>query len=201
MGEYMSDEENEEIEYKETTGEIREGVISLVSMLNKTKKATLYFGIKNNRKIMGQQMGPNTLRDVTRAISENVEPKIYPKVEQIKLNNRDCIIVESIGEDRPYFAYGRAYMRVGDEDRQISQKELKKLFIKTERESNKWEEQISEKSLDTINENTLKRFIEKGKKKGRIAFDYTNKLEVLRKLKLLDENDNLLNARIYFVWR
>jgi len=56
MSEYMPNEESEELEYKETTGETREGVISLVAMINKTKKATLYFGVKNNRKIMGQQM-------------------------------------------------------------------------------------------------------------------------------------------------
>ena len=193
MNEYMPNEENEELEYKETTGEIREGVSSLVAMLNKSKKGNLYFGVKNNRKIIGQQMGVNTVRDVTRAISENIEPKIYAKVNQIKLHNKDCIFVEVEGEDIPYFSYGKAYMRVGDEDRTLSQKEIKKLILQTEEKNNRWERKISEYTIDDIDEDILKKFIEKGNKKGRISFEYTNKQDILKKLELLN-NNNLINA-------
>ena len=201
MNEYMPNDENEELEYKETTGEIKEAVASLVAMLNKSKKCTLYFGVKNNKKIIGQQMGINTIRDVTRAISENIEPKIYAKVNQIKLNDKNCIMVEVEGEDVPYFAYGKAYMRVGDEDRALSQKELIKLALRTERANNRWENQISKNTLNDINENTLKKFVESALYVKRISFKYTNKKDVLRKLKLLDKNDNLLNARICFIWK
>ena len=40
--------ENETREFKKTTGEINEGVVSIVSILNKHKKGELYFGIKND---------------------------------------------------------------------------------------------------------------------------------------------------------
>ena len=40
--------ETELIEFKKSTGELKEGVISLASMLNKNGGGTLYFGVKND---------------------------------------------------------------------------------------------------------------------------------------------------------
>lgn len=42
----MEKRETETLEFKKSTGEIKEGVISLSSMLNKHGWGTLYFGIK-----------------------------------------------------------------------------------------------------------------------------------------------------------
>ena len=39
--------ETEWVEFKKTTGELSEGIISLASMLNKTGKGILYFGLRN----------------------------------------------------------------------------------------------------------------------------------------------------------
>ena len=38
-------------------------------------------------------MGANTLRDVTRAITDHIEPKIYPTVEKVVLDGKNCIKV------------------------------------------------------------------------------------------------------------
>ena len=40
--------ENETLEFKKSTSELDEGVISLSSMLNKHGEGTLYFGVKND---------------------------------------------------------------------------------------------------------------------------------------------------------
>ena len=40
--------ETEKTEFKKTTGELREGIISLASMLNKNGYGVLYFGVKDN---------------------------------------------------------------------------------------------------------------------------------------------------------
>lgn len=39
--------ETETLEYKKTTGEMKEAVISIASILNKHQKGELYFGINN----------------------------------------------------------------------------------------------------------------------------------------------------------
>lgn len=59
-------------------------------MQNKDNNSIFWF--KNGTPI-GQQMGANTLRDVTRAITDHIEPKIYPTVEKVVLDGKNCIKV------------------------------------------------------------------------------------------------------------
>lgn len=186
--------ENEVIEFKKTTGELKEGIISIVSILNKHKSGKLYFGIKDNGEIIGQDVSSKTIREVSKTISENIEPKIYPTVNKIKLDDKECILVEFEGDDIPYLAFGRAYMRVGDEDRQLSMKEIRNLILKEENDVGKWENKVSDYTVEDIDEELLKEFIEKGRKAKRINFPYTNKEEILKKLSLVNKNNELLNA-------
>ena len=187
-------EENEMLEFKKSTAELQQALDSIVAMLNKHQKGTVYFGVKNDGTPVGQIMGESTLRDVTQAVTSHIEPKIYPSVEKVILNNKECIKVEFEGDDVPYFAYGRAFIRVGDEDKKLSQRELKNLILKADEKTNKWEEKPSDITLDDIDENTIIEFIKKGKKKGRISFDYTNKEDILKKLNLIDNKGNIKNA-------
>ena len=46
--------EPEQIEYKKTTGELKEAIISIVAILNKHGSGELYFGVRNNGDILGQ---------------------------------------------------------------------------------------------------------------------------------------------------
>ena len=154
----------------------------------------MYFGIKDNGEIIGQDVSSKTIREVSKAISENIEPKIYPVVKKVKLNEKDCVLVEFEGDDIPYLAFGRAYMRVEDEDRQLSMKEIRKIILKDENEIGKWESKVSDYTIDDIDEELLKDFIEKGRKAKRINFPYTNKEEILKKLSLVNKNNELLNA-------
>ena len=43
-------------------------------MLSKNQHCVLYFGVNNNRDVIGKQIGKRTLRDVSQAISVNIEP-------------------------------------------------------------------------------------------------------------------------------
>ena len=71
-------EESETLELKKSTSEIKEAIKSITAILNKHQKGELYFGIKNNGQIVGQSVSEKTIRDVSKSISENIEPKIYP---------------------------------------------------------------------------------------------------------------------------
>lgn len=45
--------ETETLEFKKTTGELKEGIISLSSMLNKNGHGVLYFGVKDSGDVGG----------------------------------------------------------------------------------------------------------------------------------------------------
>ena len=94
--------ESETLELKKSTSEIKEAVISIVSILNKNQHGELSFGIKNNGTVIGQNVTGKTLRDVSKSIADNIEPKIYPHISHIKTDRKSCIKVRFKGNDIPY---------------------------------------------------------------------------------------------------
>ena len=48
--------ESETLEFKKTTGELKEAMVSIVSILNKHGVGTLYFGVKPNGDVTGQDV-------------------------------------------------------------------------------------------------------------------------------------------------
>lgn len=109
--------ETEIIEFKKTTGELKEGIISLASMLNKHGHGTLYFGVNDNGTIRGQEIGKETLRDISRGISEAIKPQIIPTISAEFIDDKNIIKVVVNGAEKPYSAYGKYYIRTADEDR------------------------------------------------------------------------------------
>ena len=80
-----------------------------------------------------------TLRKVSQAIAAHIEPKIYPEVSAVAIEGRHCIHVAFSGSESPYYAHGRAYMRVADEDRQLSAKELEAIILRKHRTREGWD--------------------------------------------------------------
>jgi len=91
----MTHKESETIEFKKSTAELKEAVISVVAMLNKHGRGEVYFGIADDGMVLGQMVGRKTIKDVTQAVVDNTEPKVYPKVETRKINGKDRIVVEA----------------------------------------------------------------------------------------------------------
>lgn len=189
----MKFKESEKLELKKSTSELKEAIISMVAILNKYHLGTLYFGIKNNGTVIGQQASELTLRKISQSISEHIEPKIYPKIQSRKIERKQCIIVEFEGEDKPYFAFGRAYIRVADEDRQLSVKELEKLILKKNAYRSLWESEVSDIGVNEASVSAIRHFVNRANDAGRINYRYDNARNVLNKLGLV-KNNKLLNA-------
>lgn len=120
--------ENEQIEYKKSTGELKEGMISLCSMLNKNGYGELYFGVKNNGDVVGQQIGDSSLRDISQAVSVAIKPQVIPTIQVEYMEDNNIIKVVVSGKERPYSAYGKYYIRSADEDKELSPTQLKSLM-------------------------------------------------------------------------
>ena len=120
--------ETEKREFKKTTGELREGITSLASMLNKNGYGVLYFGVKDNGDVVGQQIGDRTLREISQSIANFIKPQVIPTIEHELVDDKNVIKIEVRGSEKPYSAYGRYYMRSADEDRELSPTALKELM-------------------------------------------------------------------------
>lgn len=184
--------ETETLEYKKTTSELNEAINSIVGILNKHNKGTLYFGIKNNGEVIGQQISDKTLREISQAVANYIEPKIYLEINKVIIDDKEVIEVKFEGYDTPYLAYGKAKIRTADEDLTMSSNELVK-YIKNKSNNGEWEKQISKFDISNVNSNEIKQYIAKAKKVKRLNFDYIDDKKSLNKLGLIEDN-KLLNA-------
>ena len=60
--------ETETLEFKKSTGELKEAMVSISSILNKHGIGTLYFGVRPNGDVVGQDVSETSLRDVSRTV-------------------------------------------------------------------------------------------------------------------------------------
>ena len=186
-------EETEILEFKRSTSELKEAIISIVAILNKHHKGKLVFGVNKKGLIVGQTVSEKTLRDISKSISDHIEPKIYPVVKKEKIENKDCIVVEFSGNEVPYYAYGRAYKRIADEDRKLSAMELEKMILGKNKEKMRWDIDICTKAkLKDVSEKKLINFLEKA------GNHFDGVVGSLRKLNLMRDNKLLNTAVILF---
>ena len=189
-------EESETVELKRSTAELKEAIISIAAILNKNKKGTVLFGVRDNGIPTGIHITTRMLREISQTIANSIEPKIYPEITVENIRNQNCIRVSFEGHEQPYFAQGRAYIRTADEDRQLSAKELENIILR--KSAIRWDTKISDTTINEIHEPTLKEFIKKANDAQRIKFKYTNKKEVLEKLELIKEERITNAAKLLF---
>lgn len=120
--------ETENLEFKKSISELKEGIISLCSMLNKSGYGVLYFGVKNDGLIIGQEIGGLTLKNISQSIANFIKPQVIPSISVEFVDEKTIIKVEVRGNDKPYSAYGKYYIRSSDEDRDIAPNKLKELM-------------------------------------------------------------------------
>ena len=184
--------ESETLEFKKTTGELKEGMVSIAAILNKHGVGTLYFGVKPNGDAVGQEVSESSLRDVSRFVYEMIKPQIYPVIVEEVLDGRHVIKVEFSGEDRPYSAAGRYYLRTADEDREVTPAELKQFFIANEYKE-KWEKTKTDILAKNIDKQAIKTFCSKAISAGRMADGKYTAPTILKRFGLVD-GEYLTNA-------
>ncbi|MDR3186725.1 MAG: putative DNA binding domain-containing protein [Christensenellaceae bacterium] len=177
--------ENEHLEFKKTVAELNEAVISISAILNKHKKGVLYFGVKNDGEIIGHQIGKETTRDISRKIYEKIKPVPFFEVETVEVDGKTVIKVSFDGNETPYCADGRYYMRMADEDKAITQAQLFSLIRAQIPTYEEWESELTEFTLDDVDEETLKDCYKDGLEAKRLSEPYTDSETVLTKLDVL----------------
>lgn len=184
--------ETETLEFKKSTGEMKEAMISISSILNKHGIGTLYFGVKPNGDVIGQDVSESSLRDASRAVYENIKPQIYPVIEEVIIDGKHLIRVEFSGESAPYSAVGRYYLRTADEDREVAPEELKAFFV-ANKYRERWEKGKSDTSVKQIDKFAIKSFWQKAILAGRLPEGRYTCPIVLKRFGLIYD-DSLTNA-------
>lgn len=188
--------ESETVEHKRSTSELREGMESAASILNKRGRGTLYFGVRpSDGEVVGQDVSEKTLRDVSQAFTNRIEPRVYPTVEHLVTEDGKSYIRAAFsGDERPYACDGRYRIRSADEDLPMSAAALEGMMLERAAKRDPWDGRSSGRSLSEVDEETLRADVERGVERRRIPFGYTDARDVLARLGLLCDDGCLTNA-------
>ena len=184
--------ESESIEFKKSLAELKAGIVSMAAILNKHGAGELWFGLRNDGIAVGLMVNEKTLRDISQSIAAHIEPKIYPQVDIETVDGVRCVKISFSGMDGPYFSYGRAYMRVADEDRQLSAKELENVILAKNRTALRWDNAPSSIPFQDLNEGKVKSFVEHA------GLTWDTVANALTKLELAHEGILLNAAPLFF---
>ena len=190
---YSLGDETEQVEFKKSTGELKEAVISIAAILNKHGSGDLYFGVKNNGDVIGQEITDKTTREVSQAIGSHLRPVIYPEIKKETYDGRNVVHVHFEGHMPPYTAYNIPRIRVADEDLVMAQDIYDDMIRGRDDFRKSWERQISEYHIADIDRTVFEQYLKRAREVGRITFDNDDPESVLNKLELTS-GDLLLNA-------
>ena len=186
--------ETEQVEFKKSTSELKEGIASIAAILNKRGCGELFFGVNNNGDVCGMQASDSTLREISQAIGRSIEPRIFPSVELLDDGEgRGYIRVAFQGSDQPYSCKGTYRIRVADEDVVMTAVHVKAMIRANLERDDPWDRKPSGKTVADTDEATVRAYVERGNECGRIPFPHTTTESALASLDLL-VGDRLTNA-------
>lgn len=123
-------------------------MFSIAAILNKHQKGELYFGVKNDGTVIGQEINDESLRKVSQAIGNHIKPAIYPEIKIQQFGDRETILVRFAGSRCPYLAYNVPRIRVADEDLVMNQDTYDSMIRKRDNIDYSWEKRVSKYTID-----------------------------------------------------
>ena len=190
--------EDEQREFKKSTSELKEGVASIASILNKHGSGELCFGVLKDGEVCGQDVSESTLREISQAIGNHIEPSIYPSVtHESTPGGKDYVKVAFEGDAAPYSCGGKYRIRAADEDVLMRPDEPRNQFREVENRISPWDGRVSGKTIAEVDEETLSKFVERGREKGRISFDFSTTQDALERLGLMKNGCSSMLGRRY----
>jgi ATP-dependent DNA helicase RecG len=188
--------ESETLEFKKTTGELKEGCQTACAMFNGIGGFVL-FGVTNDGRILGQDVAATTLENVSRQV-RLIEPPTFPDLETIALTNGKMVIALRVsGGGGPYSYDGRPYVRYGATTIVMPRDRYERMLLERMHATSRWENQPAQGvTVADLDEVEIVRTIEEAIRRGRLEDPGTrNPQDLLPGLGLV-HNGQLLNAAV-----
>ncbi len=190
--------ENEQIEFKETTGQLERGMETLCAFLNGAG-GTVLFGVTDKGKIIGQDLSDKTKRDIIEAI-RRIEPLTAIEIFYTAIPDTNkyviALCVDPQLSARPFAYKGRAYHRMESVTSAMPQEKYNLLLLQRGGKYG-WEAIINEDlKIENLNENLIRGAVRMGVESGRLP--ETTTIEeiplILEKFDLSSGDGKLKNA-------
>ena len=188
--------ETEKLEFKESTKELEKALDDICAILNKCNEGTLFFGVKDDGEVIGFSVGKNTESEIFNKIRNSIEPRIYPTIEHLTIEDKEVIKVDFKGDSTPYSSNGRYFIRVSDSST-LMNREILFNYIRKASYSANWELEETPYTLDDIDDEALYSFYKDATEANRLEFKEYDKEKLLRYLGLYN---GMLNKAGYYLF-
>jgi ATP-dependent DNA helicase RecG len=128
------------LEFKRSTGELREAMEALCGMLN-AEGGCVLIGVGPKGTLNGQQVSDNTVHEITQAL-DRFEPSAKVTIGRTRVQaGREVVTlsVEANQEAAPFTYDGRAFVRVGNTTRRMKQARYEELLLERAHARRRWE--------------------------------------------------------------
>jgi len=130
----IKQDESETLEFKESTGEWKE-IIETISAFSNTRGGKIVIGVSSSGKLLGIDIGKDTIERLTNKISQNTEPKIHPRITVRNIYKKSIIVIEvKESLDHLVLAFGRPFKKVGKSTLRMSKDEYERLILEKHKE-------------------------------------------------------------------
>ena len=190
--------EGKTLEFKRSTGELREALQTVCAFLNGSGGMVLV-GVRPDGAPEGQQVSDQTLRDIAQAV-DRFEPPVNLPVERLPISSgREVLVmrVDGTSDSIPFTYDGRPYERIGSTTRKMAQDTYEKLLLERTHSKRRWENLPADVlTLKDIDREEVFRIIGIAQSVGRLIGPVGRSLsDVLDRLGLR-ENGQLLQAAV-----
>jgi ATP-dependent DNA helicase RecG len=197
--------EGQNTEFKDSLSLKRE-IGETVSAFSNAHEGTILIGVSEFGDVTGVVIGNRTLEELANYLKINTDPQIYPEINLCQISDKYIIEVKiKENDEKPVFFKTHAFKRVGKTNQRISTSEIRKL-AQEERKRLCFDERICEEaSLEDIDEEKVKWYLEKRAEIRRVKkpeeMDFETLIVNIRAAKEIDGKIKPTNAGILFFGR
>ena len=139
--------ESSTVEFKKSTGMLRSAFSTICAFLN-GEEGTVFIGVTDKGKIVGQEVSDRTRQEIASAVSELEPPaQSHISVRYVSVDDKKYVIVIKVkaGDHVPYICDGKPYHRIESTSSKMPQHRYEQLIVKRRQINHSWEELIANK--------------------------------------------------------
>lgn len=186
------------LEFKRSTGELKEGMQTACAFLNGSG-GLIIFGVSPDGKLMGQHVSDATLREIAQSF-DRFEPPVSLPIERLRLANGTEVLilrVEKQPDSAPFAFEGRAYERITSTTRRMPQEKYEKSLFNRAHGKQRWEntpaEGVTARDLDRAE---ITRVVEAAREAGRLVGPVGGKTSSILDRLRVSVDGQILNAAV-----
>lgn len=195
--------EGVDVEFKETTGQLNRGMETLCGMINGSG-GVVVFGVSNKGKIIGQEIGDKTTREIGEAINK-FDPAVDIQPIYVPVDNSDKYVIvfrtDGLETDKPYMWDGKPYRRHDSVTSVMPREKFIRLHELQHGLKYKWENEVNHNlTIDDLDERLIHNVIQSAVRRGRLSSIALNDniQTALERLKLIKDGSICNSAAVLF---